>query len=206
MSSGDLYVISGPSGAGKSTLIRKVMDRLPGLGFSVSYTTRPPRAGEQEGRDYHFVDEQRFDWMVEAGELLEWAQVHGHRYGTGAGQVDAILEQGRDVVLDIDTQGAASVRRLRRDEAVLVFIMPPDLDTLRSRIRGRALEGSEEIDRRIRAALREMERFEMYDYLVINDVVESALRSLEGIVLARRSRRVRQEEACRKILDTFRRG
>src|SRR5262245_10677768 len=145
------------------------MARIPNLGFSVSYTTRPPRAGEQEGRDYHFVDEQRFGRMVEAGEFLEWAQVHGHRYGTGAKPVDVIVGQGKDVVLDIDTQGAASVKRLR-DDAVLVFIMPPDLDTLRSRIRGRALEAPDEIDRRVRAALREMERFELYDYLVINDV------------------------------------
>lgn len=205
MSRSDLFVISGPSGAGKTTLIRGLLAQVPSLGFSVSYTTRPPRPGELEGRDYHFVDEERFGRMVQTGEFLEWAQVHGHRYGTGARHVDAMLGQGSDVILDIDTQGAASVRRLR-DQAVLVFIMPPDLQTLRSRLRGRALEAAEEMERRMRAALREMERFELYDYLVINNEVESALRSLEGIVLAQRSRRGRQEEACHRILETFRRG
>ncbi len=202
MSSGDLIVITAPSGTGKTTLIRRLLAGVDGIDFSVSVTTRPKREGEVEGRDYHFVSSDRFDRMVAAGELLEWAEVHGRKYGTGARQVDESLAAGRDVLLDVDTQGAESIRRLRPG-AVLVFIMPPDFETLAGRLKGRGLEPDEEVDRRIGAASSEVGKYVQYDYVVINDTIERALRALEGIVLARRSLRARQEEACRRIVATF---
>lgn len=202
MSSGDLFVVSAPSGTGKTTLIRRLLADLPGIDFSVSFTTRPMREGETEGVDYHFIDDARFDGMLEAGEFLEWARVHGRRYGTGSRLVDASLARGHDVLLDIDTQGAASVRRLRK-EAVLIFILPPGPETLEARLRGRRLESAEEVRRRLDNARQEMERHSDYDYLVINDDLERARRELEAIVLAHRSGGERRRQECHRILESF---
>jgi guanylate kinase len=201
----DLFVISAPSGTGKTTLIRRLLSGLTGIDFSVSFTTRSRREGEREGTDYHFVKPDEFDRMVEAGEFLEWAQVYGQRYGTSAKRVDQSLSSGRDVLLDIDTQGAASVRRLRQD-AVLIFILPPDRATLERRLHGRGVDAPEEVVRRLVAARVELERYTMYDYIVVNDSIEEALKKLEAIVLAHRCRRSRQEEACRGIVAGFTRG
>ncbi|HKY32646.1 MAG TPA: guanylate kinase [Candidatus Polarisedimenticolia bacterium] len=202
MSSPDLFVVSGPSGAGKTSLIRSLLGSLGHLSFSVSYTTRPRRQSEHEGVDYHFVDEEAFERMAAAGAFLEWARVHDHRYGTSARLVDEELAAGRDVVLDVDTQGAASVRRLR-PEAVLIFILPPGADALRRRLMGRGLETADEAQRRLLKARAEMEKCGQYDYLVVNDDFARALRELESIVLAQRARRQRRMEACRGILDGF---
>jgi len=198
----DLFVISAPSGTGKTTLIRKLLGGLTGIDFSVSFTTRSRREGEREGTDYHFVSAYEFDRMVEGGEFLEWAQVYGHRYGTSAKHVDKSLSSGRDVLLDIDTQGAASVRKSRR-EATLIFILPPDRATLERRLRGRGVDSPEEVARRLEAARAELERYTMYDYIVVNDSIEEALKKLEAIVLAHRCRRSRQEESCRGIVAGF---
>lgn len=195
-------MVSAPSGTGKTTLIRRLLADLPGIDFSVSYTTRPMREGEREGIDYFFVDEDRFDRMVAAGEFLEWARVHGRRYGTCVRLVDASLARGHDVLLDIDTQGAASVRRLRKG-ALLIFIMPPDREALEARLRGRGLESGEEVSRRMTNARQELERFSEYDYLVINDDLERALRELEAIVLAHRSRGEERRRECHRILASF---
>lgn len=203
MSRGDLFVVSAPSGTGKTTLVRRLLSDMPDIVFSVSYTTRARRPGETEGVDYHFVGRERFDAMIEAGDFLEWAEVHGQRYGTSAAQVDRSLAAGRDVLLDIDTQGARSVRGLR-PETVLIFILPPDVSSLRRRLSGRGHETPEEIDRRLANARREVERATDYDYLLINDDLEEALRRLEAIILAHRSRTGRQKEACRGILERFR--
>ena len=202
MSSGELFVVSAPSGTGKTTLIRRLLADLPGIDFSVSFTTRPMREGEKEGVDYHFIDDVKFDGMLAAGEFLEWARVHGRRYGTGSRLVDASLAFGHDVLLDIDTQGAASVRKLRK-EAVLIFILPPDPGTLEARLRGRRLESGDEARRRLSNAKQEMERHTDYDHLVINDDMERALRELTAIVLAHRSGGERRRQECRLILESF---
>ena len=180
-------------------MIRKLLSGLTGVDFSVSFTTRSRREGEREGTDYQFVRPDEFDRMVEAGEFLEWAQVYGHRYGTSAKRVDESLALGRDVLLDIDTQGAASVRKSRKD-AVLIFILPPDRATLERRLRGRGVDAPEEVSKRLVA---ELERYTMYDYIVVNDSIEEALRKLEAIVLAHRCRRSRLEKACHSIVAGF---
>jgi len=203
LSRGDLFVVSGASGTGKTTLIRRLLAGTAGLEFSVSYTTRPPREGEREGVDYHFVDERRFERMKQEGDLLEWARVHDHHYGTGATAVEKALDAGRDVLLDIDTQGATSVRRAR-GEAVLVFILPPDARTLRERITGRNLEPAEVIERRIGNARAEIDRCLDYDFVVVNDDADRALAALAAIVGAHRSRRQRMEPECRRIMASFR--
>src|SRR5262245_1315599 len=171
LSKGDLFVISAPSGTGKTTLVKRLLEKLPDLAFSVSYTTRQARKGERPGVDYFFVDQGAFDRMVKDNEFLEWATVHGERYGTSARQVDEVLTRGQDVLLDIDTQGAANVRRLRRD-ATLIFIMPPSLDALQRRLQGRGLEGAAEVERRLRNARAEMEKYRDYDFLIVNDSVD----------------------------------
>jgi len=204
LSSGELFVVSAPSGTGKTTLIREVLARVPGMDFSVSYTTRRPRAGEKDGVDYRFVEDDEFDRMIEQDRLLEWADVHGRRYGTGAGEVDRSLEKGHDVLLDIDTQGADSVRR-RRPGSITIFILPPDFATLEGRLRGRGQENEEQIRKRIDNARREVERYVDYDYVVINDSLEPAREALQGIILARRSLRQRADSLCRRIVETFRR-
>ena len=205
MSSRDIFVVTAPSGTGKTTLIRRLLEDLPDVEFSVSYTTRPIRAGEREGVDYHFIKRDEFDRMVSNGAFLEWAEVHGQRYGTSAKLVDDGLHRGKDVLLDVDTQGAASVRRLRGD-AVLIFILPPDFETLKKRLAGRGLESSAEVERRIRNARAEVERCAEFDYVVINESVDEALVRLEAILLAHRSRTSRQEEAFGRILASFRSG
>lgn len=205
MSKSDLFVVTAPSGAGKTTLIRRLLADLPGLDFSVSFTTRRRRDEEREGVDYHFVDRDTFDRMVADDEFLEWAEVHSHRYGSSARLVRQSQEQGRDVLLDVDTQGAASVRRLRPD-AVLIFILPPDFQTLKTRLERRGFDPAPEVERRIRNARSEVEKCMDFDYLVINDSLEEASRRLEGILLAHRSRMFRQQEACRRILASFRSG
>jgi guanylate kinase len=203
LSRGDLFVISAPSGTGKTTLVKQLLERLPDLDFSVSYTTRPQRRGETEGVDYHFVDKATFEQMTRDNEFLEWATVHGESYGTSARLVDQSLAQGHDVLLDIDTQGAASIRRLRRD-ATLIFILPPSFDALRQRLQGRGLDGATEVDRRLRNARQEMEKYRDYDYLIVNDSVDQALARLEAVVLAHRSRVARTASACEGIENSFR--
>jgi guanylate kinase len=202
LSEGDLFVVSGPSGAGKSTLVRGLLATVAGLDFSVSYTTRPPRPNERAGVDYHFVDHAEFDRMERAGEFMEWARVHDHRYGTSSRLVRQSREAGHDVLLDLDTQGARSVRSLHAG-AVLVFVLPPGRRELVDRLRGRRLETSEEVDRRLRKALGEIEQADCYDYLVVNDDIDRALSTLQAIVAARRARAARQLETWRRIVASF---
>lgn len=200
--SGDLFVISAPSGAGKTTLIRRLLSEADRIHFSVSWTTRPARHGERAGVDYNFVDRDRFEAMKSAGELLESAEVHGQLYGTASSEVDRALGRGEDVLLDLDTQGAASVRKLR-PEAILVFILPPGREALRDRLARRGAEEAEELERRLEAADGEFAAVDMYDYLVVNDSLERALRDLQAIIRARRLLRERAPEAVRAILAGF---
>ena len=174
-------MISGPSGAGKGTVIRRVLEMRPELSLSISATTRPLRPGERNGTDYLFVSVPEFLGMRDRGEFLESAQVYGNYYGTPRGPVEAALRTGRDVLLELDIQGAASVKRAK-PEAVLVFIEPPSFDDLRDRIRGRGTENPEALFKRLEAAYEEVRSKGTYDHIIINDEVERAARELARII------------------------
>lgn len=178
---GHLFIISGPSGAGKSTLRKKLLEYFPDLVYSVSYTTRLPRPGEREGWDYRFVDERKFRELVLEGKFLEWAQVHGNLYGTNREDVERALEEGNDVILEIDVQGASQVKK-RMPEAVLIFVMPPSETALEERLLSRGSEASEAIRVRLCNAQKEMASAAAYDYVVVNDDINKAVDKLAGII------------------------
>ena len=198
-------MISAPSGAGKTTLCRRLLAEVPAIEFSVSHTTRAARPGERDGVDYHFVTPEEFAARRDRGEFLEWAVVAGHHYGTASEAVRAAVVRGRDVLLDIDTQGAAAVRRLV-PEAVQIFILPPGPEALRERLVGRGSERPEELDRRLGLALGEIEQAHLYHYLVVNDDLEEAFERLRAVVLAVRSGRARQAGRLQAIRERFRGG
>lgn len=189
-----LLVVSGPSGVGKTVLCERLLAEEPALARSVSATTRPRRDGERDGADYFFREEAAFRRGIEAGEFLEWAEVHDHLYGTPAGPVDAMLARGITPVLNIDVQGGRSVKRLR-PEAVLVFLTPPSAEELEARLRGRGTDDEGTIALRLRNARRELEEWSGYDYLVVNADLDAAVASVRGIVAAERARipRIRGE-------------
>jgi guanylate kinase len=199
---GMLVVVSSPSGGGKGTLIRRALKNVPNLGYSVSFTTRAPREGEVNGRHYFFVSEQEFNAMAEAGGFLEWAVVHGNLYGTSHAQVERERRAGHDIILEIDVQGALSVRRLAQD-AVSVFILPPSFEILRDRLVGRGSERPDDLALRLRNARSEVEHYREFQYVVINDDAERAAGLLTSIIYAERARRVRQEEIAQRVLATF---
>lgn len=199
---GILYVLAAPSGTGKSTLARRLLERVPNLEFSVSYTTRPRRTGEQDGSDYHFVDRARFEEMAAGDALLEWAAVFGELYGTGREQTLESLGQGRDLLLDIDVQGARHVRQ-SAIPAVTVMILPPDFETLVARLRGRASESEPQLGRRLTLARREVEAYSEFDYLVVNENLDQTVGELESIVRAERHRTVRCSEQAEQIVASF---
>jgi len=199
---GSIIVISAPSGAGKSTLIRRLMDSLSGLKFSVSTTTRPRRRGEKNGRDYIFVSRQRFKRMIAASQFVEWADVFGHLYGTSWKQLRAAQEAGYDVILDIDVQGHRQVR-MQLPEAVSVFILPPSFRELERRLRRRHSDSSEVIARRLSEARKEIRHWPEYDYLVVNDRLAKATRALRAVVEAARLRRKAGQQQAKEICKTF---
>jgi guanylate kinase len=166
---------------GKGTVVRRLIERNPDLALSVSCTTRPPRPGEADGLDYHFLTPEEFVRLVEEGAFLEWAQVYGHRYGTLMAPVAEALQRGKDVILEIDVQGAARVRE-RRPDAVLIFLAPPSVDALVERIRRRHTEGEEAMARRLAAASREMEHASWFDHVVVNDEVDRAEAEVGAII------------------------
>jgi guanylate kinase len=204
-SRGILFVISSPSGGGKGTLAGRLLSTVPGLGYSVSWTTRAPRPGETDGVHYHFVSREEFESARERGEFLEWAVVHGNLYGTSLGTVEREVSAGRDVVLLIDVQGAASVRRAQVD-SVGVFILPPSYEVLRARLTARETESVEQLSVRLGNARGEVEHYREFDYVVLNDEVERAAAQLAGIVQAERARRHRQEALARRVLASFAAG
>ena len=188
---GLLLALSAPSGTGKTTLARRLVREVEGAEFSVSVTTRPRRGSERDGVDYHFVDERTFSRKIERGDLLEWAEVHGHFYGTPRGPAERILASGGVIVFDIDVQGGRSIQRIY-PEAVLVFVLPPSLRELERRLRSRGTDGAGTIRRRMLTARAEIEQgLAAYDYVVVNDEVDRALKELKAILVAERCRRGR---------------
>jgi guanylate kinase len=183
---GVLVIVSSPSGAGKTTLTRRLLAEFPALEFSVSYTTRPMRPGEVEGRDYHFVSPEAFQDMVARGEFAEHAFVHSNRYGTAQAPVEAALAAGRDVIFDVDWQGGAALSARWPADSLKIFILPPDLKTLEERLRKRATDDPKIIDKRLAKAIEELEHFDEYQHLIVNDDVERAYAVLRAIYLTRR--------------------
>jgi len=197
-----VIVVSAPSGAGKTTVVARVLREVPGLRFSVSHTTRPPRAGEREGVDYHYVDRPTFERLRADNKLLESAEVHGNLYGTGRAEIERARSEGVDVLLDLDVQGAAQVRERMKD-AVTVFILPPSYQELEQRLRRRGQDDEETIERRLAAAAREIGAFENYDYALVNDDFEACVEGLKCIIRAARSRVSAVAERARAICRTF---
>ena len=189
--SGIVYIISAPSGSGKSTLVNEIRKLVPGLEFSISYTTRPPRGSEQNGREYFFVSKEEFEEMIRRGEFLEYACVFGHYYGTARRFLDDARNTGRDLVLDIDVQGAAQVAKMA--EAVSIFILPPSREVLEFRLRNRShsehMDSEEVIRRRLEGARKEIENYRNYDYILVNDRLEQSIAQLKAIVAAERLKR-----------------
>jgi guanylate kinase len=182
-----IVVVSAPSGAGKTSLCEEAARRLPRLVHSVSYTTRPPRPDERDGCDYHFVDEPTFRRMIDAGDFAEWAMVHRHLYGTSRPLLEKHFSDGLDVILDIDTQGAAILKRVYSD-GVFVFVVPPTLGHLEARLRQRRTDSDDEIRRRLARAQEELRHFASYRYVIVNDVFNEAVGQLCSIIAAERSR------------------
>lgn len=199
---GIVFVVSSPSGGGKGTLIKRLRDFVDNLSYSVSYTTRAPRNGEVEGREYFFVNRKQFEEMVAAGEFLEWANVHGNLYGTAKRQLVEETATGLDIVLEVDVQGAASVRELELD-SVGIFILPPSCEILRDRLVRRGTDTPEQLELRLRNAPDELRQYAAFDYVIINDDFERAANQLAAIVNAERARRERQESFVRAVIREF---
>lgn len=199
-----LLILSSPSGAGKTTLTKYLLDELPEFTFSVSHTTRKPRAGEIDGMHYHFVDRGGFDTIRSVGGFAEWAEVHGNLYGTSLAELDRARAQGKHgIVFDIDYQGARQIKATR-PEAIGVFVLPPSLEILRKRLEGRGTDDPAVIDRRFHHAKVEIEHYGFFDYVLVNDQLELSKRVLLGIALAERHRRVRMAPQAESLLRTGR--
>ena len=181
---GILFVVSAPSGGGKTSLCKEVIRRLPTFEHGISYTTRKRRSNEIDGRDYHFVSEEKFMQMVEADEFVEYAYVHGNYYGTSINSIAETLSKGKYLLIDIDVQGAKQIEERYGDEGVFIFILPPNFDLLRERLTDRQTDSNPEIERRLQKAREEVMHYENYDYVIINDDFHEAVRELEAIILA----------------------
>jgi guanylate kinase len=199
---GLLFIVSAPSGTGKTTLVERLVQRVPNLRMSRSYTSRLARVGEKNGVDYNFISREQFEVMVQDGAFLEWADLFGSYYGTSAADTDAALERGEDVVLVIDVQGARQVRS-RGIESVGVFVLPPSSAILEQRLRGRSKDSEEQIARRLVVARREVSEYAQYEYIVVNDELEAAVERLQSIVVAERARVKQMRLAAEAIIGTF---
>ena len=199
---GQLFVVSAPSGTGKTTVVERLVQLVPDLVLSRSYTSRAARAGESNGVDYNFVTRARFEEMVAAEEFLEWADVFGNLYGTCASDTERSLAMGQDVVLVIDVQGARQVRQRYR-HTVGIFVMPPSFEVLEQRLRGRSKDSEDAMQRRLRTARNEVAAFEEYDYVIVNDALEACVDRLRAIVLAERAKLDAVRLEAERIVDTF---
>jgi len=199
---GNLYIVSAPSGSGKTTLLQHLLRSFDDLKFSVSHTTRPPRQGEKDAVDYYFTDRTTFMRMVDRGEFLEWAEFNGQLYGTTRAFVEEQIGTGRDVILDIDVQGAKQVKNTIKD-ATAIFILPPSFEELKRRLTDRMLESDDVIRRRLEIAKREILYYRDYDYIIINDILENSIHLLESIIRSGTGRPRRQQSRIEEIIASF---
>ncbi|HXD15717.1 MAG TPA: guanylate kinase [Vicinamibacterales bacterium] len=199
---GLLFIVSAPSGTGKTTLVERLVQLIPNLCLSRSYTSREARPGEQDGVDYNFISRPRFEEMAHTGEFLEWADVFGNYYGTCASDTERCLAAGSDIVLVIDVQGARQVRS-RGIESIGIFVLPPSPEVLEQRLRGRSKDSEAAIQKRLEVARREVGEFAAYEYVVVNDELDAAVERLRGIVLAERARVKNMRKTAEKIIETF---
>ncbi len=199
-----VFIISAPSGSGKSTLVHRLLETVPNLAFSISYTTRPPRPSETDGVDYVFITRGDFENRLARGEFLEYAEVFGNYYGTNRESFERAIQEGCDLVLDIDVQGARQLK-VAIPEAISVFVLPPSRDVLEQRLRARSQDSEEVIQRRLQGAAAEVRNYTQYDYVLINREIEESAARLASIVKAERLRKARMEEEVRPILESFER-
>ena len=178
-------MVSGPSGAGKTTLYRKAASSLPNLKHSVSYTTRRPRPGEVNDRDYTFINRNEFKGMIDRAEFAEWAEIHGKLYGTSKKRLEETMDSGIDAILDIDVQGAEQLKK-KYQGGVYIFVLPPSLDALGERLQKRMVNSKEEIEKRLKVAAKEIKRYREYDYVIVNNILEDALKELSAIIISKR--------------------
>jgi len=202
MAKGNLFVVTAPSGAGKTTLVAALLAADSQVQLSISFTTRPPRAGEVDGKDYHFVDRAEFERMIAAGELLEFAEVYGNYYGTSQVWINQVMENGRDILLEIDWQGAQQVRRIFPN-AIGIFILPPCIDTLENRLRGRGKDSEEVIARRMAVAKEEVNHVDEFDYVIVNEHIDDAVRDIVAVVRAQRLTLVRQSNRHTALISSL---
>jgi guanylate kinase len=204
-SGGLLFVVSAPSATGKTTVVEQLVQLVPRLRMSRSYTSRPRRDGETDGVDYNFISRDMFESGIRDGDFLEWADVFGNYYGTSRSATEAHLAGGEDLVLVIDVQGARQIRDLR-PETIAVFMLPPSFEVLEKRLRKRSSEPESAMERRLATARREVSAVDTYDYVVVNDVLEKCVGELAGIVMAERARLARRRDAIQPIIESFHRG
>lgn len=202
---GNLIIISSPSGGGKGTLIKEVRAHLPDLGYSCSHTTRPKRFGEEEGREYFFISEDEFHRRIEAGDFLEFANVHGHLYGTSLAESRKVFNTGRDLIVEVDVQGALQMMEKEElaDSRISIFILPPSFEVLRARLTARNTESEEGLNTRLRNSFSEVMQYSRFDYVIINQDLATAARQMCSIICAERQTTSRQKDAIRSILDSF---
>jgi guanylate kinase len=195
-----LIIVSSPSGAGKTTLCKKLLGEFDDLRFSTSHTTRKPRQGEVDGKDYFFVSEEEFERMVEDELFIEWAFVHGNRYGTARAEVRAAAIKGKDLLFDVDFQGSQQIKE-QYPEAISVFVLPPSIHELQSRLRARGTESETSMERRFKAALEEIAHHDLFNYMLVNDNLDLAYKKLRAIIIAERCRHHRVADLAKEILD-----
>jgi guanylate kinase len=203
MIQGRLIIISSPSGGGKGTLIKEVRNMLPELGYSCSHTTRPKRFGEEEGREYFFITEEEFKRRIEAGDFLEYANVHGHLYGTSLAESRKVFNTGRDLIVEVDVQGALQIMERLTEASVSIFILPPSFEVLRARLTSRATESETGLRTRLKNSFDEVMQYSKFDYVIVNEDLATAARQMAAIIIAVRQSTDRQMSAIQGILDSF---